>query len=70
MGEKILKIQCKYTSYPVSKKLKFTPLAGKVVSVVFWDSTGRMLVHFQKRGTTMSIVRYSDVLHNRLKCAV
>jgi hypothetical protein len=33
-----------------TREFKVTPLAGKVMLTVFWDSQGVLFAHFQKRG--------------------
>ena len=37
---------------------------------VFWDSQGPVLEHYQKKGTTISSARYSEMLTDRLKPAI
>jgi hypothetical protein len=41
---------------------KVTPSAGKVELIVFWDSQGAVLAHFQKRGENVKSASYCQVL--------
>jgi histone-lysine N-methyltransferase SETMAR len=45
-----------------SSKFKITQLAGKVMLIVFWDSQGVLLAHFQKRGENVNSAAYCEVL--------
>jgi hypothetical protein len=38
------------------------PSAGKVMLIVFWDSRGVLLAHFQKHGEYVISVSYCEVL--------
>jgi hypothetical protein len=55
-------VQWKHPSSPSAKKCKVTPLCGKVMLTVFWDSQGVLLAHFQKHGENMNSVSYCEVL--------
>jgi histone-lysine N-methyltransferase SETMAR len=44
------------------KKFKVTPSAGKVILIVFWDSQGVLLTHFQKHGENVNSASYCEVL--------
>jgi hypothetical protein len=52
----------KQPSSPSTKKFKVTPSAGKVMFIVFWDSKGVQLAHFQKHGENLNSASYCDVL--------
>jgi histone-lysine N-methyltransferase SETMAR len=52
---------------PSSKKIKTQPSARKVMLTVFWDSQGPILEHYQEKGTTVTNVRYCDMLRDELK---
>jgi hypothetical protein len=54
-------------SSPANKKFKTQVSAGKVMLTIFWDVNGPILVHFQEKGQTVTIARYSDMLVNELK---
>jgi hypothetical protein len=43
------------------------PSAGKVMLAVFWDCEGPVLDYYQERGTTVTSVRYCNMLQNELK---
>jgi hypothetical protein len=53
---------CDVTS---QKEVKKTP-AGKVMLAYFWDAQRPILEDYQKRGTTINSVRYSEMLHDQL----
>jgi hypothetical protein len=40
----------------------FMPSAGKVMLIVFWDSQGVLLAHFQKCGENVNFASYCEVL--------
>jgi hypothetical protein len=54
----------------VQKKIKSRPSAGKLMLTVFWDTQWPILEHHLERGTTVTIVKYCDVLRNKLRPAV
>jgi hypothetical protein len=39
---------------PSTKKFKVLPSAGKFMLIVFWDSQGVLLAHFQKHGENVN----------------
>jgi hypothetical protein len=55
-------MQWKHPSSPSTKKFNVTPLAGKVMLTVFWDSQAVLLGHFQKRGEKVNSATYCEVL--------
>jgi hypothetical protein len=50
------------TSQFTFKKFKVTPLPGKVMLTVFWDSQGELLAHFQKRDENVNSASYCELL--------
>jgi hypothetical protein len=48
--------------HPKSSNFKVTPLAGKVMLTVFWDSQRVLLSHFQKRGEDVNSASNCEVL--------
>jgi len=63
-------MQWKHPSSPANKKFKTQASAGKVMMTIFWVVSGPILVHFQEKGETVTIARYSDMLVNELKPAI
>jgi hypothetical protein len=50
------------SQFTFNQKFKVTPSAGKAIHIVFWDSQGVLLAHFQKRGKNVSFASYCKVL--------
>jgi hypothetical protein len=57
---KAASMQWKHSSSPSTQKV--TPLAGKVMLTVFWDSQGVLLIYFKKRGKNVYYVSCCEVL--------
>jgi histone-lysine N-methyltransferase SETMAR len=55
-------MQWKLPSSPSTKKFNVMPSAGKVMVIVFWDSQGVLLAHFQKHGENVNSATYCEVL--------
>jgi hypothetical protein len=57
-------VQRKHPSSPSTKKLKVasTPSVGKVMLIVFWDSQGVLVAHFQKLGENVNSALYCEFL--------
>jgi hypothetical protein len=57
-------VQWKHPSSHPTKQFKVTstPSAGNVMLIVFWDSQGVLLDHFQKRGQNENSASYCEVL--------
>jgi hypothetical protein len=55
-------MQWKHASSPSEKKFQVKPSAGKVMLIMFWDSHGVLLAHFQKCGANVNFASYSEVL--------
>ena len=51
------------------KKYKSQPSGGKVMFILFWDSQGPILEHYQEGGTTVNSVHYCEMLRDQLKQA-
>ena len=49
---------------------KMHPTTGKLMLSVFWDSLRLLLKHYQERGSAVKSVCYSEMLCNKLKCAI
>jgi histone-lysine N-methyltransferase SETMAR len=63
-------VQWKHTASPSSKKFKTQSSARKVMLTVFWDSQGPIFEHCQERETTVTSLKYRDMLRNELKPAI
>jgi hypothetical protein len=46
------------------------PAARKLMLTLFWDMNGPNLEHYQEKGETVSSVRYSTMLEEKLKPAI
>jgi histone-lysine N-methyltransferase SETMAR len=64
------RMQWKRALYPVAKKFKTQPSAGKLMLTMFWDSQGPILVTYLECGTTITSATYCDMLKRGLKPAV
>jgi hypothetical protein len=56
--------------YPVKKKFKSQPIAGKLMLMLFWDSQGPILQHYQEWDVIINNVCLSEMLHDKLKLAI
>jgi len=61
--------QWKHKESLTPPKFKVVPLASKVMSTMFWDMRGVLLVEFQERCRTVNASSYCSLLE-RLKTAV
>lgn len=55
-------MQWKHPGSPAAKKFKVVSSAGKIMTTVFWDCEGVLLVCFQKHGETVNATSYCAVL--------
>jgi hypothetical protein len=55
-------MQWKQSNSLSTKRFKVTPSAGKVMLIVFWDSQGVLLAHFQKYGENVHFASFCEVL--------
>ena len=54
---------------PTLTKFKVVPSASKVMTTVFWDMRGVLLVEFQEHGRTVNVSSYCSLLE-RLKTVI
>ena len=54
--------QWKYKESPTPTKFKVVPSASKVMSTMFWDMRGVLLVEFQEHGRTVNVSAYCSLL--------
>ena len=54
--------QWKHKESPILTKFKVVPSASKVMSTVFWDMRGVLLVEFQEHGRTVNTSSYCSLL--------
>ena len=57
--------QWKNVHFPPPKKFCTQPSAGKVMTAIFWDYKGVLLVDYLPQQTTMTGQYYGEVLRNR-----
>ena len=60
-------MEWKHPQSPIREKFKGQPSAGKLMLIVFWDSQGPILEHYQERSSKINSSRYSEMLIDRLK---
>ncbi|PNF15535.1 hypothetical protein B7P43_G16529, partial [Cryptotermes secundus] len=63
-------MEWKHPQSPSKKNFKSQLSARKLMLTVYLDSQGRILEHFQERGTTINSARYSEMLTDRPKPAI
>ena len=54
--------QWKHPGLPPPKKAKTVPSAGKVMTSVFWDADGIMLIDYLQKGQTINGTYYASLL--------
>jgi hypothetical protein len=55
------------SSFAHQEKVQTHPTAGKFMLIVFWDSQGLLLEHYQERVSTVNIAHNSEMLCDKLK---
>jgi len=59
----------KHTGSPKRKKFKQMISTRKIMSTIFWDRQGVLLVEFLPQGTTINSSVYCEIL-KKLRCAI
>jgi len=62
-------MQWKHASSPRPRKFKVQASAGKIMSTIFWDAEGILLIDFIPQKVTITGVYYADLLH-KLRLAI
>lgn len=55
-------VQWKHTDSPPPRKFKVAKSVGKIMTTIFWDSEGLLLVDFLQHGMTITGQYYADLL--------
>jgi hypothetical protein len=56
----------KHSKPPDKMKFKTQPTEGKVMLILFWDSQGPVLEHYEEQGVTINSTYYCEILHDKM----